>query len=155
MSLRLEPKVTLALRAEMIRVSDAAVDAIMAEVPAYTDAWQGSMGHTIAAAVRQALDGFVTIASRSSDEVVPRSAAVDGAYALLGWPNLPNWSSPTSMNSPPAALPGMPMSWPPVVECASATSITSCANCSAVPRQRYCAHRPNAPTGPRQPRSPR
>ncbi len=82
MSLRLEPKVTLALRAEMIRVSDAAVDAIMAEVPAYTDAWQGSMGHTIAAAVRQALDGFVTIASRSSDEVVPRSAAVDGAYAL-------------------------------------------------------------------------
>ena len=61
---------------------DISLDAIMAEVPAYTDAWQGSMGHTIAAAVRQALDGFVTIASRSSDEVVPRSAAVDGAYAL-------------------------------------------------------------------------
>ena len=80
--LRLPGPVTRALRAELAGVSDHAVDVIMAEVPAYTNAWQGSMGHTIANAVRQALDGFVTIASRSGDDVVPRSLAVEGAYAL-------------------------------------------------------------------------
>jgi len=81
-ALHLDPQVTAALREVMTRVSDNAVDAIMAQVPAYTDAWKGSMGVTIANAVRQALDGFVTIASRSADDVVPRSVAVDGAYAL-------------------------------------------------------------------------
>ncbi len=72
------------LRPVLPRVSTAAVQAIMAEVPAYDRALDGVMGETITSAVQMALAGFLRVAARgqSNDVAAPLSPALEGAYAL-------------------------------------------------------------------------
>lgn len=75
--------VLTSLRDHLPDVVEEVIAVIMEEVPAYSNAWQGSMGRNITNAVGAALDGFITIAARSRvDEVAPLGAAIDGAYAL-------------------------------------------------------------------------
>ena len=75
---------TLALlRSRLPVVAELTVQAIIEQVPAYTDALSGPIGANIRAAVELALGGFLKLAGRSSGAAVgPRSPALDGAYAL-------------------------------------------------------------------------
>lgn len=65
-------------------VADRVVDAIIEEVPSYTDAFGGPMGATIRNAVQLALGGFLSLASgrRGADPRTPTAPAVEGAYQL-------------------------------------------------------------------------
>ncbi|MEZ5114414.1 MAG: helix-turn-helix domain-containing protein, partial [Nocardioidaceae bacterium] len=67
---------------QMTSVSDDVVEAIIEEVPYYTDALSGPMGQIIRDAVQVALTGFITVASSSGDSAQPRAAALSGAYDL-------------------------------------------------------------------------
>ncbi|QDH11191.1 PucR family transcriptional regulator [Nocardioides dongxiaopingii] len=82
--LLLPPEVVSGIRADLPRVADDVVAAIIEEVPGYTDAFSGSMGETIASAVQIALGGFLSLASgrRGSDPRTPAAPAVEGAYQL-------------------------------------------------------------------------
>ncbi len=73
-----------AIRAELPRVADDVVAAIIAEVPSYEDALGGRMGRTIRNAVQLALGGFLSLAAggREIDPRTPTAPAVDGAYQL-------------------------------------------------------------------------
>ena len=59
-------------------------EAIIAEVPAYTDPFSGQMGQNIENAVQTSLGAFLRLATRAegSDPGTQLSPAVDGAYAL-------------------------------------------------------------------------
>jgi len=71
------------IRAGLPEVADAVVAAILQEVPSYEDAFAGPMGETIREAVRVALGGFLSLASRARGDLrAPPSTAVDGAYQL-------------------------------------------------------------------------
>ncbi|WP_245155170.1 PucR family transcriptional regulator [Nocardioides sp. 1609] len=72
------------IRADLPRVADDVVAAIIEEVPGYTDAFSGPMGETISSAVQIALGGFLSLASgrRGSDPRTPAAPAVEGAYQL-------------------------------------------------------------------------
>lgn len=73
----------VALRGQLPAVAELVVNAVIDEVPSYTDAWNGPMGATIQEAVRLALAGFVhLIAGGERDAGTPLQPAVDGAYAL-------------------------------------------------------------------------
>ena len=78
----LSVSVVEAMRADLPTVADEVVAAIITGVPSYQDALSGSMGETIRMAVRVALDGFLTIATRAEDPRTPRAPALDGAYQL-------------------------------------------------------------------------
>ncbi|HWJ68322.1 MAG TPA: helix-turn-helix domain-containing protein [Nocardioides sp.] len=80
----LPPGTVAAIRAELPAVADDVVDQIIREVPAYEDAFSGSMGETIRGAVQVALGGFLSLISdrRGPDALAPRASAVDGAYQL-------------------------------------------------------------------------
>lgn len=82
--LLLSPEVAAAIRSELPKVAEDAVDRIIAEVPAYADAFSGPMGETIRAAVRIALGGFLSLATAEGGgpTPAPRADAVDGAYQL-------------------------------------------------------------------------
>ena len=73
-----------AVRAQLPRVADEVVAAIIAEVPSYEDDLGGRMGSTIRTAVQMALGGFLSLASgaRGSDPRTPAAPSVEGAYAL-------------------------------------------------------------------------
>ncbi|TIC83596.1 PucR family transcriptional regulator [Nocardioides sp. GY 10113] len=80
----LAPAVAAAIRAELPRLAEDVVARIIAEVPAYDDAFSGPMGSRIRTAVQVALGGFVSIASgrRGSEVPAPRADAMEGAYQL-------------------------------------------------------------------------
>jgi hypothetical protein len=60
------------------------IEAVMAEVPSYADAFGGRMGENIETAVQMALAGFLRLASRGRDvdPGTPLTPALEGAYAL-------------------------------------------------------------------------
>lgn len=72
------------IRAELPAVADAVVEAIIAEVPSYEDAFSGPMGATINNAVQVALGGFLSLATRRRgvDPQTPNAPAAEGAYQL-------------------------------------------------------------------------
>jgi hypothetical protein len=75
---------TLALlRSRLPAVAELTVQAIIEQVPPYTDALSGPIGANIRSAVELALGGFLKVAARPSGAAAgPRSPALDGAYAL-------------------------------------------------------------------------
>ena len=75
---------TLALlRSRLPAVAELTVQAIIEQVPPYTDALSGPIGANIRSAVELALGGFLKVAARPSGATAgPRSPVLDGAYAL-------------------------------------------------------------------------
>lgn len=75
---------TLALlRSRLPAVAELTVQAIIEQVPPYTDALSGPIGANIRSAVELALGGFLKLAARPRGTASgPRSPALDGAYAL-------------------------------------------------------------------------
>lgn len=82
--LELAPGVPEALEAVLPRMAERSVAAIIAEVPAYTDPFQGRMGQNIENAVRTSIGVFLRLATRGedSDPATSLSAALGGAYEL-------------------------------------------------------------------------
>ena len=82
--LALDPEVVTALEAVLPRMAERTVEAIIAEVPAYTDPFSGQMGQNIENAVQTSLGAFLRLATRAedSDPGTQLSPAVDGAYEL-------------------------------------------------------------------------
>ncbi|GAB2632342.1 PucR family transcriptional regulator [Nocardioides ginkgobilobae] len=80
----LAPQAAARMRADLPRVAEQVVAAIIDEVPAYENALSGSMGDTIRSAVQLALGGFLSLASgrRGTDPRTPTAPAVEGAYQL-------------------------------------------------------------------------
>ncbi|WP_110181114.1 PucR family transcriptional regulator [Nocardioides solisilvae] len=70
------------MRDRLPAVADAAVSAIIAEVPTYANALSGTMGETIRSAVQLALGGFIQLASRPRVGARPTAPAMEGAYQL-------------------------------------------------------------------------
>src|SRR5690349_9099024 len=83
-ALVLPPEVAVSIRANLPRVAEDVVAAIIDEVPSYTDAFSGPMGETIRSAVRVALGGFLSLVSEGRGGAAPRTpaAAIEGAYQL-------------------------------------------------------------------------
>jgi hypothetical protein len=80
--LRLSAAVLDAMRADLPVVAEQVVAAVIAEVPAYSEAFRGSMGRNIETAVATALTGFLeslTGAEPSADRV---QQVLDAAYRL-------------------------------------------------------------------------
>jgi hypothetical protein len=75
---------TLALlRSRLPAVAELTVQAIIEQVPPYTDALSGPIGANIRSAVQLALGGFLKVAAGPSGATAgPRSPVLDGAYAL-------------------------------------------------------------------------
>ena len=82
--LQLSPDVAAALEAVLPRMAERTVAAIIAEVPAYADPFQGRMGQNIENAVQTSLRAFLRLATRRSDAEsdASLSAALSGAYEL-------------------------------------------------------------------------
>ena len=82
--LALDPEVIGALEAVLPRMAQRTVDAIIAEVPAYTDPFSGQMGQNIENAVQTSLAAFLRLVTSvdDSDPGVQMSPAIDGAYEL-------------------------------------------------------------------------
>ena len=82
--LDLEPTTIAALEAVLPSMAERAVAAIVAEVPAYTDPFQGRMGQNIENAVQASLGAFLRLAIRGGDSATDPSlsAALTGAYEL-------------------------------------------------------------------------
>jgi hypothetical protein len=80
----LSAAVTDALRAQLPTVAERTVQAVIADVPSYADAFSGEMGRTIENAVRLALGTFLDIVSRAhgGDLDSAREPALSGAYEL-------------------------------------------------------------------------
>jgi hypothetical protein len=82
-TLELSQEVSAALLAELPRVAEQTIDAVIAEVPSYANAWEGPMGRTIRSAVQLALGGFVNLAGHSrTNPGTPAAPAMEAAYAL-------------------------------------------------------------------------
>ncbi len=82
--LALDPEVAAALEAVLPRMAERSIAAIIAEVPAYTDPFQGRMRQNIENAVQNSIGIFLRLATRGED-VDPRSqlsVALRGAYEL-------------------------------------------------------------------------
>ena len=82
--LDLEPGIIVALEAVLPSMAERAVAAIIAEVPAYTDPFQGRMGQNIENAVQASLRAFLRLAIRGGDSATDPSlsGALNGAYEL-------------------------------------------------------------------------
>jgi hypothetical protein len=82
--LELDGDIIAALQAGLPSVAEHTVAAIIVEVPSYTGALTGTMGHNIENAVRMALAVFLRLAARSkhSDPGSPLAPALDAAYEL-------------------------------------------------------------------------
>lgn len=82
--LALEPAVTAALDAVLPRMAERSVAAIIAEVPAYTDPFQGRMGQNIENAVQASLRAFLRLAADGAESGpdTSLSAVMEGAYEL-------------------------------------------------------------------------
>ncbi|WP_224766323.1 PucR family transcriptional regulator [Nocardioides campestrisoli] len=70
------------MRNRLPLVADAAVSAIIAEVPTYANALSGAMGETIRNAVQLALGGFIQLAARRSGGARPTAPSMETAYQL-------------------------------------------------------------------------
>jgi PucR-like helix-turn-helix protein len=81
---RLSPEVVAPLRDRLPHVATQTIDAIMTEVPAYTEAFAGDLGAKIERAVRTALGAFLGLVSRphGPDPQSPLGPALQAAYAL-------------------------------------------------------------------------
>lgn len=82
--IQLDPRVVGIMRRGLPSVAEAAVNAIIAEVPSYAGALSGHMGENIRGAVQLALGGFINLAVASSevDPRQPTGPAREGAYLL-------------------------------------------------------------------------
>ena len=82
--LHLDPRVAELMRESLPHIADAAVNAIIAEVPSYADPFRGHMGANIRNAVQLALGGFISLAIRSTgaDARRPTAPVLEAAYAL-------------------------------------------------------------------------
>src|SRR3954454_19474156 len=82
--LELPPAAVTDMRSRLPAVAEAAVTAIIEEVPGYAGALSGPMGETIRNAVQLALGGFLSLASgkRGAGVSTPTAPAVEGAYQL-------------------------------------------------------------------------
>jgi hypothetical protein len=82
--LRLSAEIIDALRAQLPRVAEETVAAVIARVPSYENAWSGPMNEAIRNAVELALGGFLTLAGRSGgpDPGIPAAPVAENAYAL-------------------------------------------------------------------------
>ena len=81
---RLAPELVTPLRRGLPEVAVQTIEAITAEVPAYTEAFAGELGAKIEKAVRAALGTFLDLISRSPgpDAGSPLAPALEAAYAL-------------------------------------------------------------------------
>ena len=79
--LELGAGVAAALEAVLPQMAERAVAAIIAEVPAYTDPFQGRMGQNIENAVQASLRAFLRLATHRADES-ELAAVLDAAYEL-------------------------------------------------------------------------
>src|SRR3954451_9331476 len=81
---RMSPEVVAPLRERLAHVATQTIEAIMAEVPAYAEAFAGDLGAKIEQAVRTALGTFLKLVSRESgpEPQSPLSPALEAAYAL-------------------------------------------------------------------------
>lgn len=79
--LELGADVAADLEAVLPRMAERTIAAIVAEVPAYTDPFQGRMGQNIENAVQASLRAFLRLATHRADES-ELSAALSGAYEL-------------------------------------------------------------------------
>lgn len=81
---RLSPEVVAPLRERLSHVATQTIDAIMAEVPAYAEAFAGDLGTKIERAVRAALGTFLGLVSRpqGSDPQASLAPALEAAYSL-------------------------------------------------------------------------
>jgi hypothetical protein len=84
MGLALPDDMAAALMAVLPRMAERTVRAVTVEVPDYTDAFSGSMGHNIENAVQMTLGAFLRLAVRAqnADPAATLSPALDGAYEL-------------------------------------------------------------------------
>jgi hypothetical protein len=81
--LRLPAPVVTAMRAELPRVAEQVVAAVIREVPSYSEPFRGRMGRNIEVAVGLALNGFLDAASRPGSADSDRIGAVfEAAYNL-------------------------------------------------------------------------
>ncbi len=82
--LDLEPAMIATLEAVLPSMAERAVASIIAEVPAYTDPFQGRMGQNIENAVQASLGAFLRLAIRGGDSATDPSlsGALNGAYEL-------------------------------------------------------------------------
>lgn len=83
-SLRLDARITDALRVQLREVAGHVVATIMEDIPAYREAFSGRMGENIGDAVQMALGGFLRLASRerSVDPSAPMGPALEAAFTL-------------------------------------------------------------------------
>ncbi len=81
---RLDPALAAPLRRGLHEVAVQTIEAITAEVPAYTEAFAGELGAKIEKAVRAALGTFLELVSRAPgpDTGSPLTPALEAAYAL-------------------------------------------------------------------------
>lgn len=81
--LAIAPEVVELLRSRLPEVADAAVNAIVDEVPSYTEAFSGHMGENIRQAVQLALGGFISLTTRPAGAPRrPAAPSLEGAYLL-------------------------------------------------------------------------
>ncbi|MCZ2858844.1 PucR family transcriptional regulator [Blastococcus sp. VKM Ac-2987] len=73
-----------AMRVELPRVAERAVEEIIVAVPSYADAFSGPMGRKISSAVELTLRGFLQLAAAggNADAGTPGGPVVEAAYAL-------------------------------------------------------------------------
>ncbi len=83
-SLDLSPEVVQAMRERVHEIAERTVEAIIIEVPSYSQALTGPMGGTIANAVRLAFGGLLNLLAlpQQADTGVVLRPVLDGAYAL-------------------------------------------------------------------------
>lgn len=80
--LTLDAGVAADLEAVLPRMAERSVAAITAEVPAYTDPFQGRMGQIIENAVQTSIGVFLRLVTGGEDVDPALSAAIDAAYGL-------------------------------------------------------------------------
>jgi len=80
--LRLSAPVLDAMRADLPVVAEHVVAAVIAEVPAYSEPFRGSMGRNIETAVATALTGFLESLSGAAPSVDRAQQVLDAAYRL-------------------------------------------------------------------------
>jgi len=80
----LDPATLELLRDTLPEVATHTIAAVTAQVPAYSAAFEGSMGATIEQAVQMALAGFLRVSGQTSDADpgIPDPPSLEGAYAL-------------------------------------------------------------------------
>lgn len=82
--LGLTPAIVESLQAVLPRVGEDVVNAVIAEVPSYQDAWShGNMAQIIQTAVQVALSGFLSVAAGGLEEIASATPeALEGAFEL-------------------------------------------------------------------------